>query len=319
MCEIGRSAISGTFNGQSGTSGVLFDVKRFALHDGPGIRTTLFLKGCPLACAWCHNPESQQSKPELMIWIDRCVGCGACISACPAGAISLRNGTAQTDRDACTGCGACVPVCPSDARAIAGASWSVDRLIDEVEKDCLFYDESDGGITLSGGEPLAQVQFARAILSACRDRRIHTAVDTCGYAEWSELEVVAHLTDLFLYDLKHADGDRHRELTGVSNERILENLQRLDSFGRSIWIRIPVIPGVNDTEDEIAALGEVVRGLTSVEAVHLLMYHRGGEAKREHLGTPLCPLTSGDDPRGAVESAAVTLQRIVSVPVRVGG
>ena len=304
---------------ETSSTGTLFDVKRFALHDGPGVRTTVFLKGCPLSCSWCHNPESQNPNPELMFWADRCVGCGACAAACPDGAISISRGTARTDRRRCTACGACVDVCPFDARAIAGETWSLDRLVGEIEKDLLFYDESGGGVTLSGGEPLAQAAFSISLLSECRKRRIQTAVDTCGHAEWEVLRDVARSTDLILYDVKHPNADRHRELTGVTNERILENLRRLDGEGCALWIRVPVIPGLNDAPEDIAALGGIVADLDAVEVVHLLPYHPGGEAKRERLGRTASPRGEMANPADAANRASEILRRIVDVPVCVGG
>jgi pyruvate formate lyase activating enzyme len=300
-------------------SGILFDVKRFALHDGPGIRTTAFLKGCRLSCSWCHNPESRNSKPELMFWEERCVGCGTCVSACAVRAISMCDALAETDRRACTACGECVAACPADARAIAGETWTVDRLLEEVEKDLLFYDESGGGVTLSGGEPLVQASFAASLVAECRDRKIHTAVDTCGDADWEDLERVARATDLFLYDVKHVNDGRHRRLTGVSNDRILENLRRLDGEGCALWIRYPVIPDLNDADEDVTALGEFVAHLEAVEAIHLLPFHRGGERKLERLGRPCRPLTTERDPRTAADAAARILRRIVDVPVYVGG
>jgi len=316
-----RAASSLVQERTTGTSstGTLFDVKRFALHDGPGVRTTVFLKGCPLSCSWCHNPESQNPNPELMFWADRCVGCGACAAACPSGAISISRGTARTDRTRCTACGACVDVCPFGARAIAGEAWSLDRLVREIEKDLLFYDESGGGVTLSGGEPLAQASFSISLLSECRKRRIHTAVDTCGHAEWEVLRDAARWADLILYDVKHPSADRHRELTGVTNERILENLRRLDGEGCVLWIRVPVIPGLNDAPEDIAALGGIVADLDAVEAVHLLPYHPGGEAKRERLGKTASPRSETADPADAASRASEILRRIVDVPVCVGG
>jgi len=322
MSERESRMVSGTAGAaarESSPSAIVFDVKRFALHDGPGIRTTVFLKGCPLSCAWCHNPESQRSEPEVMFWSDRCVGCGDCVSSCPRDAISLRDGQARTDRDACDGCGACVSACPQGARAIAGEVWTLKRLLEEIEKDVLFYDQSGGGVTLSGGEPLAQVDFAASLLAACRARRIHTAVDTCGHGDWKDLFRFVPATDLFLYDVKHVDEGRHRELTGVSNEGILENLRRLSDEGARLWIRYPVIPGLNDAREDVVALGKIVAGLNSVEAVCVLPFHRGGERKLDRLGRARRAPSVTESPRAAAEEAAGTLKKMLSVPVRVGG
>jgi pyruvate formate lyase activating enzyme len=301
-------------------TGIVFDVKRFAIHDGPGIRATVFLKGCPLTCLWCHNPESQQLAAELLFWADRCMGCGDCVAACPAGAVTLVEGRVATNRVRCTGCGACVEVCPADARALVGRSWSVDEVLEAVERDVLFYDESGGGITLSGGEPLAQPDFAASLLSEAKGRRIHTVLDTCGHGEWATLDRVAQETDLFLYDVKHLDDDRHRALTGVSNTLILRNLERLSETGRRIWLRYPVIPGENDGEAEIAALGRLVSRLPSVDAVHVLPFHRGGERKRVGLGLlPFGLPVDGAIPTASAEAAAEALRRRVDVDVQVGG
>ena len=228
------------------------------------------------------------------------------------------DGIALTDRGLCTLCGGCVAVCPAGARAIAGEAWSVEGLIGEIERDLLFYDESGGGVTVSGGEPLAQASFVVSLLTACRERRIHTAVDTCGYADWEKLENVAGITDLFLYDVKHMDEERHRELTGVSNKRILKNLRQLSCDGHALWIRYPVIPGWNDAQKDITALGEMVAGLESVEAVHLLPFHRGGQWKLERLGRTSHPLPMEGDARTSADAAAETLRRILSIPIRVG-
>ena len=305
----------------SGHAGVLFDIKRFALHDGPGIRTTAFFKGCPLSCTWCHNPESQSSSPELLHRLTLCVGCGACLPTCPQGAIRIVAGKAVTDRERCTACGACMPVCPHEARTIAGQPWTVDGLADELMRDAVFYEQSGGGITCSGGEPLQQAGFCAAVLRRCRQSGIHTAVDTCGYADTASLERVAEHTDLFLYDLKLMDDRRHREATGVSNDLVLRNLEQLDRWSRPTWIRVPLIPTINDDEENLLALAEFVRHLTCVEALQVLPYHTGGEAKWLALGRTGTGRTRIDAAASsaAADRAVRLLRQRLDIPVTEGG
>lgn len=266
--------------------GTVFNIQRFSLHDGPGIRTTVFLKGCPLACAWCHNPEGMSFQPEVVIVGNRCIRCGECVEACPRDLPSGDGRGFSGDRADCTVCGTCVDVCPTEARQLVGRSMTVDEVLTEVLKDRVFYDESGGGVTFSGGEPLSQAEFLLPALEACRAEGIHTAVDTCGYAPWETLRAVAALTDLFLYDLKATDDKVHRKYTGVSNERIVENLKALGREHGAIWLRVPVIPGVNDCTENFAVTGKLASSIPAVRRVSLLPYHAMGNGKRERVGRP---------------------------------
>ena len=266
--------------------GTVFNIQHYSIHDGPGIRTNVFLKGCPLRCLWCSNPESQKKEPQLMFFADRCTGCGACISACPAGAISFVAGDAIVcnDRSLCTGCGACVDVCLNEAREIMGEETTAGAVFDEVAQDVLFY-AKDGGVTLTGGEALFQPAFASAILQLCKQAKIHTAIETSGFATWEVLEEILPYTDLFLYDLKEMDPQRHRQYTGVDNAKILENLKKIDAANpEEIWVRVPLIPGYNDDNENLAATATFVKeNLQHCTQVHLLPFHRLGEGKFRQL------------------------------------
>ena len=265
-------------------SGTVFNIQHYSIHDGPGIRTNVFFKGCPLRCLWCSNPESQQPIPQLMFRADHCTGCGACISVCPVSAISFRDPVVQNDRTLCTGCGACVEVCPNEAREIIGMTTTAGAVFDEVAQDTLFYAE-DGGVTLTGGETLAQPAFASAILRLCRQAKIHTAIETCGFADWNVLADVLQYTDLVLYDLKEMDPIRHKEYTGVDNDWILENLKMVnDRMDCEIWVRVPIIPGYNDDKENLLATARFVKdNLQKCTQIHLLPFHRLGEGKYEQL------------------------------------
>ncbi len=265
------------------TTGMVFNIQRYSIHDGPGIRTTVFLKGCPLACAWCHNPESLRSQPEVVFRPERCLKCGWCVPACPRQALSLGSDGWRRESSRCDGCGACAAVCPAEAVEVIGRRLTVAEVLAEVEKDRVFYGESGGGITVSGGEPLAQPDFLASLLAASRSRGLHTVVDTSGYALWPVLERILPDTSLFLYDLKHLDEAEHRRWTGVSNGLILENLSRLAGTGAAVEIRMPVIPGVNDSDDHIDRLGRRVAEL-GLKRLHLLPYHQTAIGKYERFG-----------------------------------
>jgi len=267
------------------TKGLIFDIKKFALHDGPGIRTTVFFKGCPLRCTWCHNPESFLAEPELSVSPEKCIGCGACIEACPQGAHkSADDGPPEYQRELCTQCGKCVEVCYSGALQMIGREMTVEEVMTELRKDAPFYQTSGGGVTVSGGEPLLQSEFVTELLRQCKAEGFHTALDTCGQAPWEAIETVIEHVDLVLYDVKEVDTARHEQHTGAPNEQITDNLRRLGRCGVPIEIRIPIIQGMNDSLQYAESAGEFLAGIENITAVRLLAYHRLAAAKYARLG-----------------------------------
>lgn len=268
--------------------GRIFNIQKYSIHDGPGIRTTVFLKGCPLSCIWCHNPESQSPGQEVLFYGRRCIGCGKCMEACKQGAIYLQDGKMQYDREKCTSCGSCTEVCYPKAREVAGNLVDVNYVMNQIEKDRIFYEESGGGVTFSGGEPLMQHEFLLELLKQCKEREIHTAVDTCGYADPDVLASVSMYTDLYLYDLKLIDDEKHTKYTGASNKLILENLKTISKLGKRIFIRIPLIPGINDDNENIEATARIIKNTTGVEQVNLLPYHNIAVDKYNRLGRSNC-------------------------------
>lgn len=263
--------------------GMIFDIKKYAIHDGPGIRTTIFFKGCPLRCPWCQNPEGIKMEKEIIVWQDRCIKCEDCLKACDRGAISLNNRNLFIDAEKCDLCGECIKVCHPQTIEIVGREITVGEVMREIEKDLVFYDESRGGVTFSGGEPLMQPRFLEELLKECKGRYIHTTLDTSGYAKLELVLRISELVDLFLYDLKHMDSDKHRKHTGVPNEPILNNLKELSRRGKKINVRIPVIPGVNEDNKNMEAISRFLSSLPNIDKVCLLPHHNAWVDKFKRL------------------------------------
>ena len=299
-------------------SGIIFDIKRYAIHDGPGIRTTVFFKGCPFTCAWCHNPESKASDAQILYTRKRCIGCVKCVEACPQEALTLTIDGIRTEAELCRACGVCAGACPAEARQLAGRRESVADLMTVIEKDVLFFDESGGGATFSGGEPLVQSDFLLALLTACGARGIHRAVDTTGLVDPSVLMAVAEHTDLFLFDLKIMDPEKHRIHTGVSNEQIVENLRLLAERKIPIVIRLPLIPGINDDPDNLEQTARFVASLNGVQQIDILPYHRAAAGKYVKLNEP-DPAGSISVPNNDQLQAAVKLLENLGLQVNIGG
>lgn len=260
----------------------VFNIQKFSVHDGPGIRTTVFFKGCPLSCIWCHNPESQDEKTQILFDRDKCKLCGTCVKVCPQKAIKIAGDMPITDYNLCNQCRQCEIYCTFGARQIVGKKYTVEEVFNEVMKDKIFYEQSNGGVTVSGGEPLIQIEFVEELLKRLKDENIHTAVDTSGAVKFENLERVTKYTDLFLYDLKIMDDTKHKEFIGASNKIILENLRKLSEIHDNINLRMPIINGVNEDIEHIEETISFIKGL-NIKRVNLLPYHDIAKHKYKKL------------------------------------
>lgn len=272
------------------SEGVIYNIQRMSVHDGPGVRTTVFFKGCPLRCLWCSNPESQAFTPQMLFFENLCVGCGACAQVCPHGAaIRRENGVFDRNPESCTHCGACVAQCPSKARVMSGERMSVEEILEVVRKDSLFYENSGGGVTLGGGEPTAGGDFFLDVLRALHDEAFHVTVDTCGFCPPERFAEVLKLADLFLFDCKHMDPEQHKRLTGQDNQLIQRNLRAVLEAGAAVRIRMPLMPGLNDAEENIAAMAALLLPYGK-DSVDVMPCHAFGRNKYLALGRPLPPV-----------------------------
>jgi pyruvate formate lyase activating enzyme len=297
--------------------GFIFDIQRFSLHDGGGIRTLVFMKGCPLRCEWCSNPESQTSKPQLIFYKELCIGCGECLGVCKFGATG--KSIWDVDLEKCVGCGACVEKCFSGAKRIVGRQYTVGEVLDIILKDEVFYEVSGGGVTIGGGEPANQPRFVSELLRASREKGIHTAIETCGYARWETFKTILDYTDLLLMDIKHMDPDLHKEKTGVDNALILENAKKACKTVKKMRIRLPFIPGYNDTDENLHALARfAAEELPDVERLDLLPYHSTGASKAARIGAEYPFHEETEQTKQDIERAKKII-RSYGVTVKVGG
>jgi pyruvate formate lyase activating enzyme len=297
-------------------TGLVFDIKKFAIHDGPGIRTTVFLKGCPLTCLWCHNPESQARWPEISFLPEKCIGCGFCFKNCPRGLHEMQAGKHVLNRTACVRCGECTAECYAGALEIIGKNMTVEEVLDDVLKDRPFYETSGGGMTISGGEPIQQFEFTKALLVAAKENNLHTCLDTSGWAAQKQYRQLIDSVDIFLYDLKETDPAKHEEFTGVTLAPILKNLREIDRLGKKIMLRCPIIPGLNDREEHLREIARIANGLKNLLEIDVLPYHPLGKSKSARIGK-ISPVASSEFPKEAqIKSWCATIQAVTAVPVK---
>jgi len=297
--------------------GLVFDIQHFCIHDGPGIRTTVFLKGCPLACVWCHNPESQEAVPEIFFSAGKCIGCRYCVQACAKGCHSIEGGTHVYSRGGCVRCGKCTRECYPRALELVGKIMTVEEVLAEVMKDAAFYRNSGGGMTVSGGEPMQQLEFTQELLATAKEAGMHTCIETSGFGAWTRFEEIRPYVDLFLYDIKETDPELHKEFTGVPNQAILENAMALDRAGAAIILRCPIIPKLNDRVAHFLQIAGLANRMQHLSEIHVLPYHPLGASKGRRLGK--APAL-GDTPMPGETQAqlwASAIQAFTTVKVRI--
>jgi glycyl-radical enzyme activating protein len=266
------------------TTGIVFDIQKFSIHDGPGIRTTVFLKGCPLNCLWCHNPESKQGKPEISFISDKCILCGYCVAVCPNRCHTIDGKKHVYNRRLCQRCGKCSSECYSKALEVIGKEMTVDEVISEVLKDVPFYETSNGGMTVSGGEPMAQFQFTKSLLEEAKKNKLHTCLETSGFAPMEKYRKIMKFVDIFLYDFKESHLGNHLKCTGVPQDSIMKNLIELDSLGVKTVLRCPIIPEMNDRKSHFREIANLANRLSNIIEINILAYHPLGKSKSARIG-----------------------------------
>lgn len=296
-------------NDWDAVTGTVTNIQRFSIHDGPGIRTTVFLKGCNLRCFWCHNPETLKPQPELQIVASRCIGCGECFRRCPQGAHVIEDGVRKFRRDLCTACGACAETCYAGALEIVGEVKTVAQVVQEVLRDRAFYETSGGGVTISGGEPLLQHDFTYGILARCRQEGVPTAIETALNFPWERVASLLPVTDLVMMDIKIMDSARHREYTGVPNERILANVLRLGEEQKPLIVRTPIVPGINDTVEDVSAIAAFVAELPNLVYYELLPFHPMATSKYDSLDMDYRARDLKTPPKAKMDELAAAAER----------
>ncbi len=298
--------------------GLVSDIQRFSIHDGPGIRTIVFLKGCPLQCIWCSNPETQRYTKEVMYSKELCLQCQRCVDSCSQNAIRENESSSKRiDRTLCLGCGECVEVCPSKALLLKGRWMTVSEVVDEVIKDIPFYQSSGGGITVSGGEPFFQPEFLRDLVKKCKDNNLHTAIETTGFCRWEEIRKSIDYIDLFLFDIKIIDINKHLQATACPNDIIIDNLKRIVELKKNIIIRVPLIPKYTATESNLNDIGRLAQKL-GIKQIHILPYHRFGESKYEKINREYS-LKGWDELKSNEIDASKELLERFDIEVNIGG